>query len=81
MNLDEIIKEIKIIIEDITDISQDEISDDSAMIDDLDLSSIEIMSIIAEVERNFSIKISESEMLSISTVEELAEIVENKTEG
>ena len=78
MEYSEIIKDIKTIIEDIADIMQDEISDDSAMIDDLDLSSVEIMSIVADVERHFSVKITESEMISISTVGELAEVVEGK---
>ncbi len=75
MEIDMIIEELKRIIEDIADISADEINGDNSMIDDLDLSSLEIMSIISEVEKKFPVKISEDEMLSISTVEELAEII------
>ncbi|WP_034452012.1 acyl carrier protein [Butyrivibrio sp. AE2032] len=74
-NTIEILKEI---IEDVADIPQDEIDAESALIDDLDLSSLEIMSIISSAEKKFSIKISESEMLSISTVEELAEVITDK---
>ena len=66
------------IIEDIADIPSDDIKKDSAFIDDLDLSSIELMSIIAEVESLFSIKISESEMLSIKTIQDLADLIEAK---
>ena len=66
------------IIEDIADIPINEITEDSSFIDDLDLSSLEIMSIVGDVERKFSIKISEDELLSISTVGDLAKAVQNK---
>lgn len=75
MNIESIVEEIKKIIEEIADISQNEIGEDASMIDDLDLSSLETMAVISEVERRYSIKISETEMLSIGTVKELAETV------
>ncbi len=65
-------------IEDIADIPIDEITEDSSFIDDLDLSSIEIMSIVAEVERKYTVKLLETELLEIRTVGELAEIIEKK---
>ena len=66
------------IIEDIADIPLDEIKEDSHMMDDLDLSSLEIMSIVGDVERKYSIKISEDELLSVRTVGDLAEAVQKK---
>ncbi len=81
MDNETIIKEIKAIIEDIADIPQDEIKEGSSMIDDLNLSSLEIMSIIADVETKFSVHIPEEEMLSISSLEELADIVRNKMQN
>ncbi len=78
MNKDSVVEEVKCIIEEISDIPQDEMDIDSSMIDDLDLSSLEVMSIISDIERKYSIKISESEMLSISTIEELVDIILNK---
>lgn len=77
--MEEVIEKIKDIIVDISDISRDCINEDSAMIDDLDLSSVEILSIVADIENEFSIKITEDEMLEISTVKELANIIENKS--
>ena len=65
-------------IEDIADIPADEISFESAFIDDLNLASIEIMSIVAEVERKYSIKIAESELLEIRTVSDLVKVIESK---
>ncbi len=78
MSIETITEQIKEIIETVADIEKDEISVESLMIDDLDLSSIEIMSIVSDVERRFSVKISESEMLEITTVGELADIVNKK---
>lgn len=78
MNYDSIVVEIRTVIEEIADISKDDITPDSSMIDDLDLSSIEIMTIVSAVERRFLIKVSESELLSISTVGEFAEVVGKK---
>ena len=77
--MEEVIEKIKDIIVDISDISRDCINEDSAMIDDLDLSSVEILSIVADIENEFSIKITEDELLEISTVKELANIIENKS--
>ena len=74
--MENIVGFIKEVIEEVADIPQEEIKRESAFVDDLDLSSLEIMSIISEIEKKYSIKVSESELLSISTVEELAMIVE-----
>ena len=76
--MDNVVEEIKKIIEDIADVPSEEIDEDSALLEELDLSSFEIMSIMAEVARTYSVDIPESEMLSISTVKELAEVVNSK---
>ena len=76
--MEEVIEKIKDIIVDISDISRDDINEDSAMIDDRDLSSVEILSIVADIENEFSVKISEDELLKISTVKEIAELISNK---
>ena len=63
------------IIEDVTGTSADKIKAESAFLDDLDLSSLEVLSIVAEIEKEYSVKISEQELLSIRTVKELAEAI------
>ena len=78
--MDTIIKDIIEAIEEIADIPSDEITEDSALIDDLDLSSVEVLSIIAEIEQKYSISILEDELLDISTVKEFAEVVKIKYE-
>lgn len=76
--MDNILNEIKLIIEDMADVSGDDIKEDSSMIEDLDLTSLEIMGIVSEIESKFSVKLSEEEMLGISTVKDLVEIIEAK---
>lgn len=76
--MESIIKDIKLIIEDIADLPEDKISSDSSMIEDLDLSSLEIMGIISEIESKYSIELSEEEMLSISTVNDIAVIIDSR---
>ena len=66
------------LIEDIADIPNDEIRENSLVIDDLNLSSIEIMTIIAELERQFSIKISEKELLSIRSIKDLLTVIDKE---
>ena len=75
MNMNEIYETILNIIEDVTDIPKDEIEEDSSLISDLDISSIEIMAVVSEVWKEFSIKIKEEQLLTIETVKELVELV------
>ncbi len=59
------------IIEEVADIPKDEIEQESSLIDDLDLSSLEIMTIINNVSRKFSVKITEQQILEIETVADI----------
>lgn len=63
------------IIEEVADIPKDEIEQESSLIDDLDLSSLEIMTIINNISRKFSIKISEQQILEIETVADILNVL------
>ena len=76
--MNEYLEEIKKIIEEITDIPADEIEADSQIMDDLDLSSIEIMSVIAEIERKYSVHFSEEELMSVQSVADIINVVDSK---
>ena len=76
--MNSILEDILDMVEDIAEISREKIKPDSSMIEDLDLTSLEIMSIIAEIESKYSVKFSEEEMLNISTVRELVEAINSK---
>ncbi|WP_026670488.1 acyl carrier protein [Butyrivibrio sp. AE3006] len=66
------------IIVDITDIDRSDIEEESQFLDDLDLSSLEIMAIISEIEKRFSIEITEEELMSISSVKDMIELIESR---
>lgn len=66
------------IIEDIADIPKEDINIEDSLIEDLDLASLEIMSIIAKVEKTFSIKMSEKELLAIENLEDFVKYVDSK---
>ncbi len=75
--MNETFKKIVSIIGDIADIPEDEITEESNLIDDLDLSSLEIMSIISRIEKNFSVKMNEKELLSIENISDLVKYVDS----
>jgi len=75
--VNETFKIIVSIIGDIADIPEDEITEESNLIDDLDLSSLEIMSIISRIEKNFSVKMNEKELLSIENISDLVKYVDS----
>ncbi|MDC7280474.1 MULTISPECIES: acyl carrier protein [Pseudobutyrivibrio] len=76
--MEEIFEKIADIIEDVADIPKDEISMDSSLIDDLDLASLEIMAIVAKIEKQFSIKFTEKELLGLSTIEDSVKLIMEK---
>ncbi|WP_022760646.1 acyl carrier protein [Butyrivibrio sp. AD3002] len=76
--MSEIFDVIADVIEDVADIDKEEITEESEFMDTLDLSSLEIMSIISKIEKEYSIKIDEKELLSITTVKDLEELVASK---
>lgn len=73
--MEEIIRRLKELIEEIADIPQDEIEEESALMDDLELSSLEVLSFIAAVEDAYKLKIPERSMRRFVTVEDVAEYV------
>lgn len=74
-------EEIRTVINDITDIPIEDILPESVIVEDLDLASMESMSILAEIESKNGIKITNEEMLDISTIGDLVELVCKKIEG
>ena len=49
----EIMSQILAILEDVAEISPEDVNEDSVLMDDLDLSSMEILTIVADLEETF----------------------------
>ena len=64
------------IIKNATDIENIEM--DSNLMDDLELSSLEIFTMFSDIEDEFGIKIPTDEIETISTIEDIVRIVEEK---
>lgn len=73
---EEILSKIQEIIEDIADIPQDEIEETSAVVDDLEMSSMEIFSMLGELENIYGVRIPDNELKRIITIGDLAEYID-----
>lgn len=73
MQRSEILDQIKRILEDVAEISPEEVTEDSVLMDDLDLSSMEILTIVADLEESFGIRIPEKELRGFVTVGDLTD--------
>lgn len=76
MNRQEIVDQIKEEIEEITDIPKEDMEENSALMDDLELSSLEIMTMIADVEILFKRRIPESALRNFITIGDIADFLE-----
>lgn len=76
MNRQEIVDQIKAEIEEITDIPKEDMEENSALMDDLELSSLEIMTMIADVEILFKRRIPESALRNFITIGDIADFLE-----
>lgn len=58
-----------------TDIPMDELSAEKEMMDDLDMSSLEIMTMISSVEKAFKLRISSDALRDFVTIEDIADFL------
>lgn len=73
---DEILRQILASLDDVAEISPDEVTEDSVLMDDLDLSSMEILTVISQLEDAFGLRIPEKELRSFVTVGDLVDYLE-----
>lgn len=76
---EEIIKDLKEIIFNVTGSGDIEVKEDSDLINDLGLSSLDLIAIIGEIEDHFNITIEDDDISSIRTAKDIADYVESKT--
>ena len=63
------------------DIDKEEIKLDSSLVSDIGLSSVELLTLIAEIEKTFSFRISEKQLRTFVTTQNLVEcIIANQKE-
>lgn len=65
---DEIRSGLADILEEIADVSPDDVTDDKAFIDDLDVDSLSMVEVVVAAEEKFSIKIPDDDVQNLRTV-------------
>jgi acyl carrier protein len=73
MEKSEIFSQILAILEDVAEVSPDDVNENSVLMDDLDLSSMEILTIVADLEETFGLRIPEKELRSFVTISDLTD--------
>lgn len=73
MEREQIFSQITATLEDVAEIAPEEVTEDSVLMDDLDLSSMEILTVISELEEAFGLRIAEKELRGFVTVGDLVE--------
>ena len=68
MERTEIVSQILAILEDVAEISPDDVNENSVLMDDLDLSSMEILTVVADLEETFGLRIPEKELRNFVTI-------------
>ena len=79
MNIDEVKKTIRALIEEIgedMDIDAAKITDDARFIEDMGFDSMALLEVLATMEKKFGVSIPESEFPNISTITKCAETVQ-----
>lgn len=72
----EIVSQILAILEDVAEISPEDVREDSVLMDDLDLSSMEILTVVADLEEMFGLRIPEKELRNFVTIGDVADYLE-----
>lgn len=72
----EIVSQILAILEDVAEISPEDVREDSVLMDDLDLSSMEILTVVADLEEMFGLHIPEKELRNFVTIGDVADYLE-----
>lgn len=73
MNQQEIVERVLETVRDVVETG--EVTADSSLMDDLDMESIEVFSLLGRLEREFHVRIPERSLSQVDTVRDLADVV------
>lgn len=79
MNSETIEAKVKEILLDMLDISEDDITPNASLINDLDASSVDLVEIISEIENEYDVDVSDEEAASLRTVQNVFDYVQKVT--
>ena len=73
MDRNEIIETIKTVISEETEIPKEDMQENSLLMRDLELSSLEVLAIIGKLEEKYGIHLPQSQLAQITTIGEMAD--------
>lgn len=81
MSREEIYNAVTGIIQEVCDIPENTISPESSIIEDLDISSLEVVTVISKLSKKFNLSINAKELMAVETVDNLVDLIEAFSEA
>jgi acyl carrier protein len=81
MNRQEIFEKVKKILIEKLSVNEADIKEDSSLVDDLGVDSLDLVELLMKFEEEFKIEISEEESQKILTVKDIVDFIEGKTKS
>ncbi len=81
MSKQEIFEKVKKILVEKLSVNEADIKEDSSLVDDLGVDSLDLVELLMKFEEEFKIEISEEESQKILTVKDIVDFVEEKTKS
>lgn len=77
-NFEEIKKEVKTKVSEITEISEDRLTEEAKFVEDLNIDSMMALEIVASIEKKYKVVISEEDIPKIRSLKDVYELLERK---
>jgi acyl carrier protein len=81
MNRQEIFEKVKKILIEKLSVNETDIKEDSSLVDDLGVDSLDLVELLMKFEEEFKVEISEEESQKILTVKDIVDFIEEKTKS
>ncbi len=81
MTRQELREELAGIIENDVGVRQDDLQDETSIREGLGLDSVDVVSVISQMERKFKIRIDQEELVAMTTVGQFLDVVQTKIAG
>jgi acyl carrier protein len=81
MNRQEILEKVKKILIEKLSVNEADIKEDSSLVDDLGVDSLDLVELLMKFEEEFKVEISEEESQKILTVKDIVDFIEGKTKS
>lgn len=78
MTREEITKAVKKIIEEVTDISMEEMENQTSIMDDLGISSMEVITIFADIEKRLHVYVPDAIIRRVVTIDDIINYIEKQ---